>query len=229
MGSAPSLSRRSAMLLAIISPLLLGANFKCVAVSNPSVTTARIDELEPTAPRVGDVVQARGSGAGTPPMQFSWDFGDGSPDMPGSQAAHIYDSPGTYHITLTVRDAFGALSRDAAQLIVSTRLQVPSQHAILMSNAVAAEPVSFQAVPLEADENELTYVWSFSDGQSFVGAAPTLIFPTRGFYLASVRIASDLESIAAREMTFEVMDAASTSLAQSTQVIGFTSVESSDR
>ena len=48
------------------------------AVSNPSVATARIEVLEPATPRVGDIMNATGSGDGAPPLQFAWDFGDGT-------------------------------------------------------------------------------------------------------------------------------------------------------
>ena len=50
-----SLSRRCVLLIAIMSPALLGSQFKCVAVSSPSVATARIERLDPISPRVGDI------------------------------------------------------------------------------------------------------------------------------------------------------------------------------
>ena len=55
-------------------------------------------------PRVGDIVRATGSGNGTPPLQFAWDFGDGTL-VAGMQAAHAYVAPGSYRVTFTVRDA----------------------------------------------------------------------------------------------------------------------------
>src|SRR5688572_6750909 len=94
----PSFSRRCVLLIAIVSPVLMGSEFKCAAVSNPSLATARIDQLQPAAPRVGDVVQATASGSGTPPLQFAWDFGDGEMLAYGGQAAHVYTSPGSYRV-----------------------------------------------------------------------------------------------------------------------------------
>src|SRR5688572_1002574 len=116
-----SLSRRSVLLITIMSPALLGSYFKCVAVSNPTVATARIEQLEPLTLRVGDVMQVTGAGNGAPPLQFAWDFGDGS-QAAGMQAAHAYLTPGSYRITLTVRDAVGNIARDTSQVDVSARL-----------------------------------------------------------------------------------------------------------
>src|SRR5690242_4404703 len=104
---ASSFSRRCVLLIAIISPALMGSEFKCAVVSNSTLATARIDQLEPAAPRVGDVVQATASGSGTPPLQFAWDFGDGGTLAYGAQAAHVFSAPGSYRITLTVHDARG--------------------------------------------------------------------------------------------------------------------------
>ena len=44
-------------------------------------------------------------------LDYIWDFGDGSPIMHGPVVKHIYKKPGTYTITLTVRDNDGAVSK----------------------------------------------------------------------------------------------------------------------
>ncbi|MGH8239371.1 MAG: hypothetical protein ACREXP_20470, partial [Steroidobacteraceae bacterium] len=89
MRSGTSLSRRAALLITIISPALLGSQFRCVVGSSPTIATARIERIEPIMPRVGEIVHVTGSGNGTPPLQFVWDFGDGAL-APGTQAAHAY-------------------------------------------------------------------------------------------------------------------------------------------
>ena len=174
MRSWPS-SRRCALLIVMISPVLLGSQFKCVAVSNPggtalnpSATTAGIDQLEPTTLRVGDIMRATGSGTGTPPLQFAWDFGDGTL-TPGMQAAHVYTASGSYRVTLTVRDALGNIASDSSQVAVSARISSSVASLGLVSDAVAGQPVMFAASPLEANASALTYIWMFSDGQSAIG------------------------------------------------------------
>jgi len=117
MRSGSSLSRRGVLLIVMISPALLGT-VKCAFVSNPTLAIARIERIEPNMPHVGEIVRVAGSGGGTPPLEFLWDFDDGI-QVPGMQAAHVYLVPGTYRITLTVRDAIGNVSVDAAPIAVS--------------------------------------------------------------------------------------------------------------
>jgi PKD repeat protein len=40
-------------------------------------------------------------------VQYTWDFGDATPLEHDASPWHAYILPGTYHVTLTVRDAFG--------------------------------------------------------------------------------------------------------------------------
>jgi hypothetical protein len=201
-GSSPS--RRGALLIAIISPALLGSEFRCVAVSGPSVAAARIEQIEPLMPRVGDVVLVTGTGSGTPPLEFAWDFGDGTL-APGVQAAHAYIAPGSYRITFTVRDVNGNVARDSAQIDVSPRLPSPIH---LVSDAVAGQPVLFAAVPLAEDAGVLSCAWSFSDGQSAIGLRAVATFPRAGMYLASVTVTNDLGAIVVAQTAFHVADSA---------------------
>jgi PKD domain len=207
MRSTPSFSRRCALVIVIISPALVGSEWKCVAVSNPPAATARIDELEPGAPRVGDIMHATGSGNGAPPLQFAWDFGDGTLAS-GMQAAHVYTTPGAYSVLLTVRDASGNTASDSSQVAVSPRIQSSVTSMMLLSNAVAGQPVMFMATALDANAGALTYVWTFSDGQSAIGPQAVAIFPEAGTYLASVSVTNDRGASSFGQIAFDVVDAA---------------------
>jgi PKD repeat protein len=206
--STPSFSRRAVLLTAILSPALLGSEFKCVAVSNPSASavTARIDRLEPNAPRVGDVLQATASGTGAPPLKFAWDFGDGGTLVPGAQAAHLYSAPGRYRVTLTVQDAMGHTGHDSAEVTVSARIPPSMPTLVMVSDATANQPVELLAVTPEADASALSYEWSFSDGQSAVGPQVRATFPMPGAYHAVVTVTDDDGQIAVAEIVFEVAD-----------------------
>ena len=186
MTSASSQWRRRALLIAIASPALLGSEWKCTAVSNPTVATARIELVEPTAPQVGEIVQVTGSGNGTEPLQFAWDFGDGTAAA-GSQAAHVYLAAGTFDVRLTVRDANGNVDRDEHRLVVSARV---SQVRIVVpvSKAVAGQPVEFVSLPFDETADEHSYVWTFSNGQSALGPRAAAVFPMPGVYQASVEV-----------------------------------------
>ena len=214
MRSESSLSRRGVLLIAIISPALLGSQFKCVAVSNPggatvgspTVASARIEQIEPIMPRVGETVRAAGSGSGTPPLDFTWDFGDGALTV-GQQAAHVYFAPGSYRITFTVRDATGNTASDSSQITVSPRILSSVLSLMLASDAVAGEPVLFAVLPLEERASAVNYVWTFSGGQSAIGPRAVAIFPVAGRYLASVTVTNDLGAITVSQTAFHVVDA----------------------
>jgi chitodextrinase len=203
MRPASSLSRRSALLIVIVSPVLLGT-FKCVFVSNPTVATARIEQIEPTTPRVGDVMRATGSGNGAPPLQFAWDFGDGT-SAAGAQAAHVYAAPGSYRLTLRVRDASGHVASDSSLVDVSARISLAFR-LVLVSSAIAGQPVLFEALPLEESASPPSYVWTFSDGQSATGPWTAATFASPGIYIASVAVTDDRGAIAVAQLTFRVAD-----------------------
>ncbi len=58
-------------------------------------------------------------------VSFEWDFGDGTTGT-GVLVSRTYSSPGTYNITLTVRDAAGNISSDSSTITVQSYLEVYS-------------------------------------------------------------------------------------------------------
>jgi PKD repeat protein len=55
-------------------------------------------------------------------LQYTWDFGDGSPSASGGPSvSHPYAMPGTYTATLTVRDKDGGVNSDTRQVVVTKR------------------------------------------------------------------------------------------------------------
>jgi hypothetical protein len=195
------------LLIAIISPALLGSEFRCVVSSGPTVATARIEQIQPVMPRVAETVHVTGSGNGTPPLQLTWDFGDGTLAV-GAQAAHAYSAPGSYRVTFVVRDVNGNTAADAAQVTVSPRILSATLNPVLVSDAVAGQLVFFETLPLDERAGELRYVWTFSGGQSAMGPRAAAIFPVAGMYFASVTATNDVGPIAAAEIVFHVVDAA---------------------
>lgn len=202
----PSFSRRCVMLIIITSPALMGSEFKCAAVSDTSMVTARIDQLEPFAPRVGDVVQATAVGSGTPPLQFAWDFGDGGSLGYGGQAAHVYTDPGSYRVTLTVHDARGQTARDSEEVTVSARVPPSMPTLVMMSEAIANQPVEFLALTFGDHGSAVSYDWTFSDGQSAIGPQAVAIFPTAGVYRASVTVTTGAGEMNVAQIVFEVVE-----------------------
>jgi PKD repeat protein len=120
------------------------------------------------------------------------------------EAVHAYLAPGSYRITFTVRDANGNTSRDSSQVTVSARISSSILSLVLLSEAVAGQPVVFATLPLEQRAGALSYAWTFSGGQSAVGPRAAAIFPTAGMYVASVTATNDLGAIADAQTAFHV-------------------------
>lgn len=109
--------------------------------------------------------------------QFNWDFGDGKTSSKNNPS-HTYYNPGTYTITLVIKDtaACNALDTATKQITVSPRVK-----------AAVANPLYEGCVPLKITfESEVTNAdsvrWSFGDGGTSAESTPTHIYTTPGTY-----------------------------------------------
>jgi PKD repeat protein len=57
---------------------------------------------------------------GTPPYQFTWDFGDNTQQATGNIVSHTYLNPGTYILKVTALDTYGNQTTSAVYLIANT-------------------------------------------------------------------------------------------------------------
>jgi PKD repeat protein len=64
---------------------------------------------------------------GTPPFTFTWNFGDGSPEVSGEIVKHTYTALGTFDARATGSDASGATSVMTLRLLVTTPEEFSTQ------------------------------------------------------------------------------------------------------
>ena len=57
---------------------------------------------------------------GTPPYQFTWDFGDGTQQATGNIVVHTYSVPGTYILKVTALDTYGNQTTSALYLTANS-------------------------------------------------------------------------------------------------------------
>jgi PKD repeat protein len=105
---------------------------------------------------------------------YAWSFGDGS-SASTPAATHVYGSPGTFTVRLTVTDDSGRTSSDQTHVVVKNALPVPG----FSYRSRVKRAVSFDgALSSDADGRVRAYRWSFGDGA--VGAGRTTTHRYRG-------------------------------------------------
>src|SRR5205823_13711142 len=105
---------------------------------------------------VGETVVFDGSASADPEghaLTYSWNFGDGSPMASGVAAAHLYESPGRYTVSLTVSD--GVLS-------------ATSSAAVTVSSVDPGAPGAFRDAFERSDSPSLGAEWTTVLGQTGV-------------------------------------------------------------
>ena len=143
---------------------------------------------------VGDTVLFDGSGSVDPDgglLRYSWDFGDST----GSELvnpAKTYDRPGTYPLTLTVRDDFGAAAgthTDRASVVVR---QAPTAEAGPPILACTNQTVRFDGSgSADADGAVDLFQWNFGDGSTGGGERPSKVYERPGQYSVVLTITGD--------------------------------------
>jgi len=110
--------------------------------------------------------------------QFSWNFGDGSTATGTNPGTHNYSGPGTYTVTLFMRDSTACNSPDSvSKTITINSFRVAAAFSVLDSVCVGA-PVTFN----DNSTNALTRQWVFGDGRTSTISPVTHTYTTPGTY-----------------------------------------------
>jgi len=148
-------------------------------------------------------VQFIDQSTGSPPLTYSWDFGDSSPVSTLQNPEYTYTNEGTYPATLTVTNAGG-------QSIVS--------HNVIVGGPI--EPtVAFTAIPRSgtvplivsfidqstANPDATTYLWNFGDGTS-AERNPVHQYSTSGTYDVSLIVTTNGKSYSLEEADYIIVN-----------------------
>ena len=115
--------------------------------------------------------------SGNLPTSWQWDFGDGASS--GEQnPTHIYQKAGTYSVTLTVRNNFGADTKVRKDLItVGGGLAV--DFVADKTTVGVGRIVTFTDL---STSNPTQWVWDFGDGTTGTGSKPDHVYRAVGVY-----------------------------------------------
>jgi RHS repeat-associated protein len=115
-------------------------------------------------------------------LSYQWDFGDGGTCREAT-CSYAYLTPGTYTVTVTVTDDFGATASATTTATVNGTLQANPGGPY---SGAQQTPIQFQG---DASSGSITsYQWSFGDGSEGSGVSPTHTYAASGNYSVSLTV-----------------------------------------
>ncbi|RYZ00798.1 MAG: PKD domain-containing protein [Chitinophagaceae bacterium] len=151
-----------------------------VVISKPEASFSTNDTLLCTNRMVNFSNQSTGNG----PLQYSWNFGDGSPANLQETPSHPYSATGLYTIKLTVTDIYGCTSTMERPDYVTIAFPYAQ---FRMSDSLANCP------PLVVNFTNLSgaytsQVWDFGDGSTSALSAPAHIYSNAGNFIVKLKV-----------------------------------------
>jgi PKD repeat protein/glucose/arabinose dehydrogenase len=142
-------------------------------------------------------------------VDYHWDFGDGNGTSLEQSPTHRYMTPGTYTATVTVTDVGGQTGTDTVQITVTDPPgnRAPSvDFGYAPGSGNAPLSVLFSPEATDPDDDELTYLWEFGDGDTSTHDGQIRhTYRQGGNYTAKLTV-SDGELSATKSVTITVGD-----------------------
>ncbi|MFN2294887.1 MAG: PKD domain-containing protein [Candidatus Promineifilaceae bacterium] len=128
-------------------------------------------------PGSGQAVTFTNTGGGQQPIQFRWDFGDGSTSTE-AQPSHIFNNPGVYNVKLIAENAFGV--SESSQLV--TVGSPPQANIMLADSAPAGTHLAGEVVLADGEIAGTEYSWEMGDGRRYSSAKISHAYRQTGDY-----------------------------------------------
>ncbi|MEL6651898.1 MAG: PKD domain-containing protein, partial [Bacteroidota bacterium] len=117
-------------------------------------------------------------------LNYQWDFG-GTGSSSVANPTHVFNTPGTYVVSLTTTDALGCQNDTSAQVFV---YPVPSADFVIQTDTCGANvPVIFSDLATTT-AGPLTYQWNFGDGNGSTQDNPSHIYGQTGLFSVQQRV-----------------------------------------
>ena len=139
-----------------------------------------------------DVAFLTTTSGGTPPLSYTWDFGDGAPLSHAIDPSHLYNTSGSFAAVLTVNESAGARAIWVDTIVVrGTGLSVALTS--VPSNGTVPLTVAFHAA-VRGGPSPYHFLWTFGDGNSTAGSTANVTnqYGAPGTYLAQVTVIDSL-------------------------------------
>ncbi len=142
-------------------------------------------EAEDETPGIGQQINFANTGGGQQPVQYRWDFGDGTTSAE-AQPQHIFTNPGTYNVKLVAENSFG-VSETSQVITVGT----PPQAEILVADTAPAGTHLAGEVVAGGNISVTEYTWEMGDGRRYNSAKISHAYRQQGDYYVTVTASND--------------------------------------
>jgi len=162
----------------------------------PAVAVTVTPETPTAGQPVTFVIQVTPATNGNPVESMTINFGDGERRTIGSggstSVAHIYAQPGTYTVTITVRDTAGQDSSQVLIIAVQAPAPIPVDVAVSAGDRMPGAAISFVATATPASGTVIAhYEWNFGDNsgtQTTTGPNASHVYARAGSYIVNVHV-----------------------------------------
>jgi len=155
---------------------------------------------------------------GKAPYTYSWEFGDASALSTIQNPTHIFASAGVYTAKLTVTDANGSKVTVSAPAVTVTVAPLVASAKATPTAGDAPLAVAFNG-SASGGTAPLSYAWTFGDGTSGTGTAPSHTYNAAGTYLSTLTVTDATAQKATAQATVVVSPALSVAVTASPLVV----------
>ncbi len=128
-------------------------------------------------------------------LSYNWDFGDGNRST-GIAPDHIYQFPGEYIVTVSIRGSHATSAASAADMLKVT-VRDPGNVAPTAIGGADLTVAPGQVIQFDGsrssdiDGNIVAYQWDFSNGETANVPRPQYTFHEEGTYLVRLKVTDD--------------------------------------
>lgn len=122
-------------------------------------------------------------------MTYAWSFGNGR-TATGPVPTTIFFSPGTFTVTLTAKDEYGATNSTTLPVTISTPAGNRAPTAVISPPSCLGLSCNVSgATSVDPDTGDvLTYAWTFGDGATSTSASPSRTYAAAGTYTITLTV-----------------------------------------